>query len=145
MRHTRPIAAVCLATTALVALGFATQPVPNQSSPIIERKMGQMADSLSQVMDALRAEDAKTALRQLQIFQEAVIDSKAQTPGITKAQKPDQRNATTAAYRKSLVDVLAASCDLEHLIVDGDFESAKEFIGTTLSELEGAGHDEFRP
>jgi|GEM_PF-3352853 len=147
MRHTRTLCVALLTGAAAVSFGFATQPdrSRNQSSPIIHRKMEQMAGAMEQLDAALNDGDTKVAYRQLQILQESIIDAKAQKPAITRQMEDEQAEATTTAFRKTMAELLMATCRLEITLADGDFEGAKSMMRDDIGNIIDAGHRDFNP
>jgi len=147
MSKARSITVAVLALTAVASLGFVSQPARSRrdGSPIIHRKMEAMADAMAELHIALEAGETEKALKNLQKMQEAVIDAKSQTPAITKEYEPEERDAQNADFRKRLVGVLKAYCDLEILILDGDTEAASALLQGEIHTAEREGHNIFKP
>lgn len=147
MLNVRSITVAVLALTAVASLGFVSQPARSrrEGSPIIHRKMEELADSLGAMKQALEAGDTEAALKSLQKAQEAVIDAKAQTPAITKRYEAEERDAQNTDYRRRLVGVLKSFCDLETLILEGDNAAAIAMLDGPIHTSEREGHNIFKP
>jgi hypothetical protein len=140
---------LALAATAFLPLAEAWGPRQDQEqeehheeSPLHEA-MEHMNAALRKADRALKAGDAATALAGLSEFQRNVVAAKTELPPKAETVPETERAAFVAGYRRTLIDVLRISCDVEQALVEGRLDDARVAFAEKLRPMETTGHERF--
>ena len=110
----------------------------------LEHAMEQMNGCVKAWAKGIDAAGRDKALEQVAKFQSNVLTAKLLTPPDTDKVEEAKRAEYLAGFRKKLVDVLAASCQLENALIANDFDAANRTVKDLL-HLKKEGHDAYQP
>lgn len=143
-----PLSALLIAGAAFGALALrpvteAPQSLVMEESPIHEHMEVMNGAMRFFLKTGVTAENRDKALEWAQKFQNAVVAAKGFAPSPVGELDAEHKAQFDLGYRKTMVDVLAASCRLELAILDGKYEEATRVAREELGKLKKQGHDTY--
>jgi hypothetical protein len=148
--HVRLLPATVAAALGLCALGLLASNAPSEAAAVdlaadsdLEKAMGAIDEDFDLLRGALQKKDAAASLELTAKIQTQILAAKVLAPSKAKSVEEAARPAFVAGFRKQLVGLLKAFCDLETAVIDGDFAQAETRAGE-IERLRKAGHDEYK-
>ena len=143
------LAPIALAYTAApTGQDDAAQPVLQDAVDVdegteLEKHMEAVEQAVKRLRRSLRDESKRaTSLELVSELQHASLACKDLVPRMTATQPEAERAGFQEAYRRQMVDFLAAQFDLEAALLDGDAEAAQAAF-KIVRDMEEQGHERF--
>jgi hypothetical protein len=111
----------------------------------LEESMEQMNASMKALLKGVNAENRDASLAHVAKLQAGVLSAKLETPPSAEKVEEAKRAAFVGDFRKQLVRVLAATCELETAILEGKYDDANAVLKNKLAALKKEGHAKFDP
>jgi hypothetical protein len=111
----------------------------------LEQAMDAMQAALKQVDKALGKKDAAAALPFVVEMQRAALAARVETPPLANDISDAKKKVEfVAGFRKQLIALHKALCDLEISLIDGKTDDAARIVDSTIKALKKEGHAKFK-
>jgi phosphoenolpyruvate-protein kinase (PTS system EI component) len=111
----------------------------------LEQAMQSMQSALKQLDKALGRKDLAAALPFVVEMQRAALAARVETPPLADDISDAKKKAEfVAGFRKELIALHKALCDLEIALIDGKADDAARILDTTIKALKKEGHARYK-
>jgi hypothetical protein len=111
----------------------------------LEQAMDSMQSALKQVDKALGKKDTAAALPFVVDMQRSALAARVETPPLANdIADPKKRAEFVAGFRKQLIALHKALCDLEIALIDGKSDDAARIVDATIKSLKKEGHAKYK-
>jgi phosphoenolpyruvate-protein kinase (PTS system EI component) len=111
----------------------------------LEQAMQAMQSALKQLDKSLGKKDLTAALPFVVEMQRAALAARVETPPLAEDISDAKKKAEfVAGFRKQLIALHKALCDLEIALIDGKADDATRLLDTTIKALKKEGHAKYK-
>ncbi|MDB5301250.1 MAG: hypothetical protein JWO87_2913 [Phycisphaerales bacterium] len=137
------LAIALAATPAVLCFNRAARADEKKQKSELHKQMESIDEGMKKLRRSLRKKESRTeSLETIAKIEEAAIACKKMSPSKAATLPESQRQEFVDKYRHDMANVVAAFCQMEAAVLEGNNDKALE-IHKSLKGLEEDGHDKF--